>query len=59
MISKIELYLLVLSIVFLLRFVIEFVVKLFITEVEPLSLNKYEKTIIYFAISYIITYILI
>jgi hypothetical protein len=59
MISNIELYLFVLSIIFILRFVIEFVVKLFITDAEPLSINKYEKVSLYFSFSYIITYILI
>jgi hypothetical protein len=58
MINNIELYILILSIVFILRFVFEFVVKLFVTSAEPLSINKYEKVILYFAISYIITYII-
>ena len=55
MINNIELYILILSIVFILKFVFEFVVKLFVTSAEPLSINKYEKVILYFAISYIIT----
>lgn len=59
MISKVELFLFVLSIVFVLRFILEFVIKLFITDAEPLSLNKYEKVSLYFSVSYIITYILI
>jgi hypothetical protein len=58
MINNIELYILILSIVFILKFVFEFVVKLFVTSAEPLSINKYEKVILYFAISYIITYII-
>jgi len=58
MINNIELYILVLSIVFVLRFIVEFIVKLFITSAEPLSTNKYEKVVLYFAISYIITYII-
>jgi hypothetical protein len=59
MINNIELYLFILSIVFILRFVGEFVVKLFITDAEPLSLTKYEKVFFYLTFSYIITYILI
>jgi hypothetical protein len=59
MINNIELYILVLSIVFVLRFIVEFIVKLFITDANPITINKYEKVIIYFASSYIITYILI
>jgi len=58
MINNIELYILVLSIVFVLRFISEFIIKLFITSAEPLSINKYEKVILYFVISYIITYII-
>tara|TARA_B110000444_G_scaffold258736_1_gene300457 strand:+ start:8392 stop:8571 length:180 start_codon:yes stop_codon:yes gene_type:complete len=58
MINNIELYILVLSIVFVLRFVLEFIAKLFITTAEPLSINKYEKVTLYFVISYIITYII-
>lgn len=59
MINNIDLFLLVLSVVFILRFVLEFVIKLFITDAEPLSINKYERVILYFTISYIITYIII
>ncbi len=59
MINNIELFLLVISSVFILKFIFEFIVKLFITDANPITINKYEKVIIYFAISYIITYILI
>jgi hypothetical protein len=59
MISKIELFLFVLSIVFILRFVLEFVIKLFITDAQPITITKYDKVFLYFAFSYIITYILI
>ena len=59
MINNIELFLFVLSIVFILRFIIEFVVKLFIVDAQPLSITKYEKVFLYFSFSYIITYILI
>ncbi len=59
MINNIELYILILSTVFILRFVFEFIIKLFVTSAEPLSINKYEKIILYFVVSYIITYIII
>lgn len=59
MINNIELYILILSIVFIMRFVVEFIIKLFVSDAKPLSVNTYEKVIFYFAISYIITYILI
>jgi hypothetical protein len=58
MINNIELYILILSIVFILKFVFEFIIKLFVTSAEPLSINKYEKIILYFVVSYIITYII-
>jgi len=59
MINNIELYILILSPVFILRFLFEFIIKLLVTSAEPLSINKYEKIILYFAVSYIITYIII
>jgi len=59
MINNIELYILILSTVFILRFLFEFIIKLLVTSAEPLSINKYEKIILYFAVSYIITYIII
>ena len=59
MIGNIELFVFVLSVVFILRFVGEFVVKLIQTTPDPLEINKYEKVILYIAVSYIITYIII
>lgn len=49
----------VLSVVFILRFLGEFVVKLLQTSPKSLEINKYERVFLYIAISYIITYIII
>lgn len=59
MINELKLFLLILSLVFSLRFVFEFVIKFFQQEPEPLVVTKNEKTLLYFTIAYIITYILI
>ena len=59
MMEQIKLYLFVLSLVFCLRFVFEFIFKLTQETPTPLTLNKYQEGILYFAISYIITYFLI
>jgi nucleoside recognition membrane protein YjiH len=59
MINEIKLFLLVLSLIFTLRFVFQFTIKLFQENPEELTVNKIEKVLIHFAIAYIITYILI
>lgn len=59
MINELKLFLLILSLIFSLRFVFEFVIKFFQQEPEPLVVTKNEKTLLYFTIAYIITYILI
>ncbi len=59
MIDNIELFVMVLSVVFILRFLGEFVVKLLQTSPKSLEINKYERVFLYIAISYIITYIII
>ena len=59
MINNIELFILILSVVFILRFIGEFVVKLLQTSPNPLEINKYERVCLYIAVSYIITYIII
>jgi hypothetical protein len=59
MINELKLFLLILSLIFSLRFVFEFVVKFFQEEPEPLVITKNEKTLLYFTIAYIITFILI
>jgi hypothetical protein len=59
MINEIKLFLVVLSLIFTLRFVFQFVIKLFQENPEPLIINKNEKVLLHLAIAYIITYILI
>lgn len=52
-------FLLVLSIVYLVRFAVEFAVKLTQDNPQPLEINKTETVFMYLAFSYIITYFLI
>jgi hypothetical protein len=59
MIQEIKLFLFVLSIVYSIRIVVEFVFKLTQENPEPMKLSKLEQTVQVFALSYIITYILI
>jgi hypothetical protein len=58
--EEIKLYLFVLSMVFTIRYVAEFVFKLAQTgDSEPIVLTKLERSFLYLALSYIITYIII
>jgi len=59
MINELKLFLLILSLVFALPFVFEFVFKLFQENPEQIDVNKTEKVLLHIAIAYIITYILI
>jgi hypothetical protein len=59
MINEIKLFLFVLSIVYELKFIIQFLYQLTRENPEELKLKEWEKTILYFTNSYIITYILI
>ena len=58
--QEIKLFLFILSIIFMIRYIAEFVFKLVQDgESEPIVLSKLEGTFLYLSISYIITYILI
>jgi hypothetical protein len=59
MIEQFKLFLFVLSIVFTLRFVVEFIIKLFQEEPQPMEVSSVKEVFIYLALSYIITYIII
>jgi len=59
MINEIKLFLFVLSIIYILRFVVEFAIKLPQENPEPMQVSSIEKVFIYFALSYFITYFLI
>jgi hypothetical protein len=57
--QEIKLFFFILSIVYSLRYVIEFILKFISNNTEPIVLTKTEGIVMYFSISYIITYILI
>jgi magnesium-transporting ATPase (P-type) len=59
MMKQFNIFVLVLSIIFMIKLIIQFSSKLFQENPEPMKISKIEETLIYFAISYIITYILI
>ncbi len=59
MIQEIKLFLFVLSILYSIRIIVEFILKLTQENPEPMKLSKVEQAIQVFALSYIITYILI
>ena len=58
MINKIEIFLLVLSCVFLLKFVIEFLIQLKEENPKSITLSNIERILFHLTISYIITYFL-
>jgi hypothetical protein len=57
--QEIKLFLFVLSIVYSLRYIFEFVIKLTQEDSQPIKLSKVEGILLYIASSYIITYFLI
>jgi len=59
MIEQIKLFLFVMSIIYTLRFVVEFVVRLTQENPEPMTMSKVEQIFQIISLSYIITYILI
>jgi hypothetical protein len=59
MMQEIKLFLFVLSVVYSIRIIVEFILKLTQENPEPMKLSKVEQSIQVFALSYIITYILI
>ena len=59
MLQEIKLFLFVLGIIYLTKFVLEFTLKLFQENPEPMKVSKVEQTLQLMSVSYIITYILI
>lgn len=59
MMEQIKLFLFVLSLIYTLRFVFEFVFKLTQENPEPLVIKEIEKVFLYLTSAYIITYFLI
>ena len=58
MMQQIKLFFFVLGILYLTKFLLEFIVKLFQENPEPMKLSNVEQIILLVAFSYIITYIL-
>ena len=58
MMQQIKLFFFVLGILYLTKFLLEFIVKLFQESPEPMKLSNVEQIILLVASSYIITYIL-
>jgi hypothetical protein len=59
MINEIKIFFLILSVVFTLRFIVEFIVKLYQEEPVPMKINKINEVFLYLSLSYIITSIII
>lgn len=59
MMEQIKIFLFVLSVVYSLKVMITFGIKLTQDNPEPMTLSKIEQTVLLFAISFIITYFLI
>jgi uncharacterized membrane protein SirB2 len=59
MMEQIKLFFFVLSIIYTLRFFLEFVIKLTQENPEQMKLTKVEDTLLLISLSFIITYILI
>jgi hypothetical protein len=59
MMEQIKLFLFVLSILYTLRFVVEFVIRLTQENPEPMTVSKLDQLFQLISLSYIITYILI
>lgn len=57
--EEIELFVLVLSVLYTATFTFDFVLKLFQDNPEPIKVSRLDGTLMYLAVSYIITYILI
>jgi hypothetical protein len=56
---EIKIFLLILSIIYSLRYIFEFVFKLTQEDSQPMELSKVEGIFLYFAASFIITFFLI
>ena len=55
---QVKIFLFVISVLFSMRLIAEFTIKLFQDNPEPLVLSKIQQVLIYLATSYIITFIL-
>jgi hypothetical protein len=59
MIQKIELFLFILSLIFTLRFLIEFILVLRNDNPSPMNVGKYNQVFLYLSTTYIITFLII
>jgi hypothetical protein len=59
MMEQIKIFLFVLSLIYTLRFIFEFIFKLIQENPEPLVIKEIEKIFLHFSLAYIITYFLI
>ena len=59
MINEIKIFFLILSVVFTLRFRVDFIVKLYQEEPVPMKINKINEVFLYLSLSYIITSIIV
>lgn len=57
--NEIKVFLLVLSLIFLLKNIGIFVLKLFQPEPEPMKLDKTEKVLLYLSLTYVITFLIL
>ena len=58
-INEIKIFFLVLSFVYSLRFILEFIIKLIQEEPVPMKINKVNEVFLYLSLSYIITSLII
>jgi|694.fasta_scaffold39382_12 hypothetical protein len=58
-INEIKIFFLVLSFVYSLRFILEFIIKLIQEEPVPMKINKVNEIFLYLSLSYIITSLII
>lgn len=59
MINEIKIFFLILSVVFSLRFVAEFIIKLLQEEPVPMKISKVNEVFLYLSLSYIITSLIV
>lgn len=58
MILEIKLFLFILSCLYSLKYVFQFIVRLRETDPKPMEISNVSQTLLYFALAYIITFIL-
>jgi hypothetical protein len=59
MMTNVLIYFSILSLIYLLRFIFEFLIKLLSEEPSVMKISKYDEVFLYLSISYLITFIII